>query len=837
MHVSTADFLLFALCISTVCTQHEVDYYEYGDFTHNVNCSMTESISGGTAKYSNGGNFGSEVTYQCSEGFKPYPVSKKVCKKGKWEPKTSGMKCEEEIDYGDYEEPKKNCSVAETIKEGSVSYSTGGLEGSVLTYHCNVGYYPFPVTKRTCNSNGEWSLMVLPNGKRASTATCKEILCPAQIQLDHGELMPRKQWFKVGEEQTFSCKEGYALLGSAKRNCTEWGQWTGTTPVCDDQTDDCRNPGTPPGAMRSGDRFRIGDKVKYRCQSGLDLLGSEVRECLTERVWSGPDPRCQAHYTYDVPATVAHAMGGSLSSVMEVSSPELRKKGPVYGRSMKVADGLLNIFILIDTSGSISEEDFNKAKQATANLINKLGSYDVEMKFDIISYASEPKDIITIMDPSSSMVDFVIRRLMAFNHARHGQKTGTNLYEALWAVYERLSWLKTQKSGRFNETQNVILIETDGHSNMGRNPQIVLSKIRELLGYKSNAVDNTAEELLDVYVFGIGANVNRNELKGFASSKKSEDHLFLLSSYKDLGEVFNSMINDTAVTKCGVAKEHVNSEAPEDPNTRPWHVTVTWRTPCQGAILTEKWVITAAHCLIKLNDGVVETAVPNEVELKHGNGKTIASSVILHPQFNIKGLQDKNVTAFFDYDIALIKVSSKIKLSSNARPICLPCTKSSNRALRMRPDSTCDDHKKSLLDLKETRAYFITQGKTRKQTHIQTEEQRVNCIEQYRPALSSNKLVSLTDVITDRFLCTGGSKAHKDHITCKGDSGGALFLRKGMRYFQVGVVSWGTVNVCVSTTSVIPASPEDARDFHISMFSIMPWLKQNLDSELVFLPM
>lgn len=79
----------------------------------------------------------------------------------------------EESDYGDIVEPQKNCSVAETIKGGSVSYSSEGLEGSVLTYHCEFGYYPFPVSTRVCIAGGEWSIMTLPNGKTVSTATCK----------------------------------------------------------------------------------------------------------------------------------------------------------------------------------------------------------------------------------------------------------------------------------------------------------------------------------------------------------------------------------------------------------------------------------------------------------------------------------------------------------------------------------------------------------------------------------------------------------------------------------------------------------------------------------------
>jgi len=63
-----------------------------------------------------------------------------------------------------------------------------------------------------------------------------EILCPAQLQLDNGQFWPRKQWFKFGEKQTFSCHEGFDLIGSVERNCTQWGGWTGAKPVCDDQS-------------------------------------------------------------------------------------------------------------------------------------------------------------------------------------------------------------------------------------------------------------------------------------------------------------------------------------------------------------------------------------------------------------------------------------------------------------------------------------------------------------------------------------------------------------------------------------------------------------------------
>lgn len=65
-----------------------------------------------------------------------------------------------------------------------------------------------------------------------------DIMCPAQLQLDHGDIWPRDQWFHAGATQSFSCHEGFTLSGSAQRNCTIFGTWTGKPPVCDNHGED-----------------------------------------------------------------------------------------------------------------------------------------------------------------------------------------------------------------------------------------------------------------------------------------------------------------------------------------------------------------------------------------------------------------------------------------------------------------------------------------------------------------------------------------------------------------------------------------------------------------------
>ncbi|XP_028818237.1 complement factor B [Denticeps clupeoides] len=736
----------------------------------------------------------------------------------------------------DYEEAEewRNCSTSESISKGQVSYSMEGVAGSELTYECQDNYYPYPVRTRVCGSDGNWTPMRLASGRPTSRATCKEILCPAQIQLDHGELLPRKQWFKVGENQTFSCSVGFVLKGSTLRTCTQLGHWTGETPVCDDQAEDCSNPGIPPGGRRIGNRFRIGDKVQYQCEMGLDLLGSVERECLDSGEWSGTETRCQAQYAFDSPSSVAQAMSGSLSSLMDVSSPEYKKKAR-YSRILEMSKGIHNIFILLDTSGSIADHHIQEARKATANLIQKLDSYEVKLTFHVLSYASHVKEIIRFNDYGSHLSDIVIKKVMDFNYKSHGRGTGTNLYKGLENVYKAMGQLKARNRDDFNKTQNVILIATDGHSNTGRNPKAMMSKIRDFLGYSTAATDHTEENLLDVYVFGIGESVNKKELNGLASKKRSEKHVFVLKKYEDLGEVFNKMIDDTAVTMCGVAKED-QGRGFTKVESRPWHVNVKWNTlSCLGSIVSKKWTLTAAHCLMipKQGSGNIR-AKPEEVTIENAPLSVKAKSLFIHPQYNVLGLRSKNVNEFYDYDIALVETED-IPLSSKARPICLPCTESASRALKI-TNATCAQHEEALLNLKETRANFLTKDNIRSQTHIQAGDNRPDCINQVSKTFFSNTTASSEEVVTDRFLCTGGSKSHRDDIACKGDSGGSLFLRKGMRYFQVGVLSWGNTNVCDSIKYSRNNPPPDARDFYINIFSVVDWLKQYLDKDLAFLP-
>lgn len=59
----------------------------------------------------------------------------------------------------------------------------------------------------------------------------------------------------------------------------------------------------------------------------------------------------------------------------------------------------------------------------------------------------------------------------------------------------------------------------------------------------------------------------------------------------------------------------------------------------------------------------------NNKQLRWFPGEGIVSSkrVIMHPGFNTRALQHRNVSEFYDYDVALVQVNKSIPLSWKAR--------------------------------------------------------------------------------------------------------------------------------------------------------------------------
>lgn len=106
------------------------------------------------------------------------------------------------------------------------------------------------------------------------------------------------------------------------------------------------------------------------------------------------------------------------------------------------------------------------------------------------------------------------------------------------------------------------------------------------------------------------------------------------------------------------------------------------------------------------------------------------------------------------------------------RPICLPCTEGTTRALRLPQTATCRQHKEELLPVKDVKALFVSEeGKklTRKEVYIKNGDKKVSCERDATKAQGYEKVKAASEVVTPRFLCTGGVDPYADPNTCKGE--------------------------------------------------------------------
>uniref|UniRef100_A0A8C1GY79 Uncharacterized protein n=1 Tax=Cyprinus carpio TaxID=7962 RepID=A0A8C1GY79_CYPCA len=256
--------------------------------------------------------------------------------------------------------PKENLNITGGTFVLSNSYS----HGSLLRYICPNGYYP-PVQSRRCQ-HGLWTSKT----KIRKNPECKKITCPNPHVFENGVVIPYKDKYYVNDTTTYSCNSDYTFRGSAVRVCKPNGKWSGSTPICRHDSDHCPDPGVPPGSSRAGNMFNIGNKVTYRCESPLTLIGSKERVCQDGGQWSGTEPQCYADFTYDTPEEASEAFSSSLKSNLLISQQYKNKEQ--QGKKITLDQGgKLDIYIAVDASDSVEEKDFDNAKTTIKLLLEK----------------------------------------------------------------------------------------------------------------------------------------------------------------------------------------------------------------------------------------------------------------------------------------------------------------------------------------------------------------------------------------------------------------------------------------------------------------------------------
>uniref|UniRef100_A0A147BBW4 Putative trypsin-like serine protease n=1 Tax=Ixodes ricinus TaxID=34613 RepID=A0A147BBW4_IXORI len=181
---------------------------------------------------------------------------------------------------------------------------------------------------------------------------------------------------------------------------------------------------------------------------------------------------------------------------------------------------------------------------------------------------------------------------------------------------------------------------------------------------------------------------------------------------------------------------------------------------CGGVLISNRYVITAAHCTVglkatnitvRLGAYNIRESEPNAVDIE-------VSRLRQHPRF----MQDT-----FMNDISVLRLKHSVKFNEHIRPVCLP----------MRRTDTFFKKQATVLGW-GTRAFGGPYSAILQQVKLRV----------WNNSECDTKFVQ---PITKAFLCAGPLKEKGD--SCQGDSGGPLMVqdKNTKQWTLIGIVSWG----------------------------------------------
>lgn len=197
-------------------------------------------------------------------------------------PGFNGPECEYVRECGEFDLPQHvhmNCS----HPLGNFSFN------SHCSFHCAEGYALNGPSELECLASGIWT---------NSPPQCVAVQCPALKSPEQGSMscVQSAEAFQHQSSCSFSCEEGFALVGPEVVHCTALGVWTAPTPVC--KALQCQDLPTSTKARVNcshpfGD-FRYKSTCSFTCDEGSFLVGASVLQCLDTGNWDAPFPECQA---------------------------------------------------------------------------------------------------------------------------------------------------------------------------------------------------------------------------------------------------------------------------------------------------------------------------------------------------------------------------------------------------------------------------------------------------------------------------------------------------------------------------------------------------------------
>lgn len=261
-----------------------------------------------------------------------------------------------------------------------------------------------------------------------------------------------------------------------------------------------------------------------------------------------------------------------------------------------------------------------------------------------------------------------------------------------------------------------------------------------------------------------------------------------------------------------LAERKIVGPTPVSSGGIPWQAGLFWakQTPyeghfCGGAILSERWVVTNAHCVMPV--GTRTGARMNEKEIRVFTGSLDLRAQATRGDKLIRKVA--KIIVHEDYendstsDIALLKLRNKLDWTLQRRPI------------RLVPDDT-------LMASPGTEAYLSGWGRTgevERPAELQYTMVPIipndDCQARWDERFSGNRRESITENVMCTFLEGTGN--------CFADSGGPLAVRRVEEGYVLAAITARTDNIANSNVC-----PKELPDIHVRMSKFADWIHDTI---------
>ncbi|XP_069571306.1 ovochymase-2 [Brachyistius frenatus] len=252
--------------------------------------------------------------------------------------------------------------------------------------------------------------------------------------------------------------------------------------------------------------------------------------------------------------------------------------------------------------------------------------------------------------------------------------------------------------------------------------------------------------------------------------------------------------------------------------SHPWLVSLQNRGShfCGGSILTDRWIMTAAHCFTSLSEEFLGglRVVAGEFDLKADDEEEQVfpiKSVSVHEKYSH--------AVPMNYDIALVELQRHIQMGARVQPICLPLPDEN-----IPPLSGCVvggwgrmmERGSLPAVLREVRLDLVEPARCK------------YVLQTVKSSILSQRLVRHLPAMT--VVCAGPERGGRD--ACQGDSGGPLVCPAGSGgglWVVLGVTSWGKgCGRSWGDNNGLPPSVRGSPGIFTDVRLLLPWIKSKL---------